>query len=854
MSGEDTYALIVVGGGPAGTTLATLVARAGHRVLLLEAARFPRYQIGESLLPATFNGIFKLLGIATDLASLGEPVLKRGATFHWGRDAALWTLNFGGAPDDTEPGPDWPTAFNVRRDVFDGVLLNAARAAGVEVREEARVIGFEADPDRVRGVSVQEPDKKWSARAHWIAGANGQASALAPLIGRHQPSKFFRNASVFGYFHGGRRLPPPLEGNVLLESFATGWAWYIPLTDTLTSVGVVLHHPATERLRGDRETVYNDCVAQCRYISEYLRDGRRIREGQYGRLQVRTEFSYTHSRLWKPGALLVGDAACFVDVILSSGVHLATFGALQAARAINTELAGTLPQRLCMNEFELRYRLEFTKFYQGLLGLHDMAHDGATYRQWLRTMLRRTQGVFLDDEQDGDGPPRQQTWRLLAYLRKHNGAMVAISEPPSMGTMTPLPDVAGELTVSPDKLHWARLAQDLEETSSHASSSPWLERALYDYGKLHAGGTPYLCAMPQDIAGALHLVGTARARSIAVRVRGSGHTFSGASLPQRGELLLRTHGLDHFSFDQAGTLRAGAGALVWDIRDLAREHGFDLPVFNGGWAGPTLGGYVSAGGFGKSGLSETAGGLWENITALRLIDGHGELRTITRDDPVFPWLFGSSGQLGLLVEADMRLIPFAEHPVQASYPLGLQGRIPRCQIDDPALNDEAPPRAGEQRLFWFTLLVAPDEEANAWAGLLELVHAFPGQLIPDGGWSGPLLDGAPIGYRYVIGFREFNPPLLYPRAETFLVLGVMSMLCSGDPASDRRILVIEAAFIAIARARRLRLYLQAENIGRTVDLRAYYGAATYGHFLQLKREFDPRSMFNPGVVFQLDAI
>ena len=170
------------------------------------------------------------------------------------------------------------------------------------------------------------------------------------------------------------------------------------------------------------------------------------------------------------------------------------------------------------------------------------------------------------------------------------------------------------------------------------------------------------------------------------------------------------------------------------------------------------------------------------------------------------------------------------------------------------MNDAPPPPGGEDRLFWFTLLVAPRDESRAWEGLHELVLAHRDTLAPDGGWAGPILDGEPIGYRYVIRFREFNPPLVYPRAETFLVVGVMSVLRSGDPAGNRRVLGIERDFVDMARARGLRLYLQAENIGGRVDLRAYYGERTYRHFRELRRRLDPQRRFNRGVVFPDDEV
>lgn len=856
MSAPPAYDLVVIGAGPAGTTLANLVARAGHRVLLVEARPFPRYQIGESLLPATFSGLFPLLGIEVDRARLGAPVLKRGATFHWGRDESLWTLNFGGAPDDTEPGPEWPTAFNVRRDVFDEALLDAAQRAGAEVRLETRAVELVADEERVRGVRLRAGGRETTVDAHWVAGADGQGSLVAAAVGQRQPSAFFRNAALFGYFRGAGRLAPPLEGNVLLESFGDGWAWFIPLDDELTSVGVVLHAPATARLSGDREALYRECLTRCRYTAELLAHAARATDAPYAGLYVRSEFSYTHSRLWRAGALAVGDAACFVDVILSSGVHLATYGALQAARAVNTALAGELPERLCMNEFELRYRMEFTRFYQGLLGLHDMQQDGRTYRAWLREMLRQTQGVRLDEDPPEALERRDRTWRAIAAARRQNAAMVAVAAPPPLQRMPRAPELVGELLVADDGLHyardrmlWARDRRALLEGPVPRENTP-----LYDYGKLYRGATPYACAYPAGLDGALNLVNRARERGIRLRVRGSGHTFSGASLPRPGEVLVRSDSLDHYHFMAEGTLLAGAGALVWDIRDLARDHGFDLPVFNGGWAGPTLGGYISAGGFGKSGLSEERGGLWENVRAVRLVDGQGELRRIARGDDAFRWLFGSSGQLGLLVDAELDLVPYAAHEGAARYPFDQQGRIPRRQVDDPRVNDLAPPPDGARSLFWFTLLVAPEEEDSGWDLLHGWVLRHRDLVTPDGGWAGPEVDDAPIGYRYIIRFREFTPPLVYPRAETFHVIGVMCYLVTGTPAADQRVLALESDFVEQALARRLHLYLQAENIGCRIDREAYYGARTYADFAALRRTFDPAGLFNRGVVFPDDAL
>jgi FAD/FMN-containing dehydrogenase len=251
-------------------------------------------------------------------------------------------------------------------------------------------------------------------------------------------------------------------------------------------------------------------------------------------------------------------------------------------------------------------------------------------------------------------------------------------------------------------------------------------------------------------------------------------------------------------------------------------------------------------------ISEAHGGFWEHVDSVTLVDGNGELRVVDAEDPDFPWLFGSFGQLGVMVEVRLRLIV---NPTGGDdYPLGLGGRIPRVQHDDPAINDRPPPDEGEPLLYWFSYLAAPEQEAAAWKALREWVRRHRSFLHTQGGWVGPKVHGEHIGYRYVVRFRKFNPPLLYPRPESFVLMGVMALFQAvGRPAMDERILKIEGEFIDIARRHELRLYPQAENIGRTLDYSEYFGPEIFSSFARLKEKFDPRHLINPGVVFDSET-
>ncbi len=373
-----------------------------------------------------------------------------------------------------------------------------------------------------------------------------------------------------------------------------------------------------------------------------------------------------------------------------------------------------------------------------------------------------------------------------------------------------------------------------------------IRQPLFDYGKLYSSPSEYEVAFPSDCNQVQLIVALARKHKILLRVRASGHTFNGVTLPRQGELLVRTDQLDHFHFDTAGTITVGSGALVWDVRDLVRDHGFDLPVYNGGWAGPTVGGYINAGGFGKSGLSEIYGGLWENVEQITFIDGKANIRTINRTDKIFPWIFGSYGQLGFLIEVKLNIIPKNEESCPG-YPLGLSGHIPKRQDTDPKLNDSPPENRTQPNLFWFSLLVSPKDQFWAWVELYKFVKS--NALKPDGGWAGPILDDQRIGYHYVIPFINFHPPLVYPKPETFLVIGVMCVLSTGNATSNQSVLQIEKNFIDLAVKNRYKLYLQAENIGRNVDFPAYYGEEIYNSFRQLKDQFDPDRLLNQDVIF-----
>jgi FAD-dependent halogenase len=369
--------VVVVGGGPGGSTLATLIAMRGHHVVLLEKEKFPRWQIGESLLPSTVHGICRLTGVADELAKAGF-TKKRGGTQRWGANPKPWTFAFSVSP---RMSGETSYAYQVERSKFDQILLDHARDMGVDVREQHAVTDVIEEGDRVRGVCYTDAEgNAGTIRATYVVDASGNKSRIYQRAGAtRQYSEFFRSLALFGYFEGGKRLPEPNSGNIYCAAFDSGWFWYIPLSPTLTSVGAVVRRELANKIQGDPEEALTSLIAECPTIGDYLRGAKRVTDGQYGELRVRKDYSYANTKFWRPGMILVGDAACFVDPVFSSGVHLATYGALLAARSINSVLAQTVDEDTAFREFEQRYRREYGVFYEFLVSFYDLHVDEDSY-------------------------------------------------------------------------------------------------------------------------------------------------------------------------------------------------------------------------------------------------------------------------------------------------------------------------------------------------------------------------------------------------------------------------------------------------------------------------------------------
>lgn len=349
----ESYDVIVIGGGPGGSTVSTLLADAGHRTLLLERASFPRYHIGESLLSGTAD-LLKKLQVLDKVEASGF-VKKYGVTWRWGKEQNEWSVYFKDAL--TKP---FDFGYQVERGPYDKLLLDNARDHGVEVRERHTVSKLLWEDDRLTGVEYESAANgvRRTAQAKWVVDASGQNGLVTQAAARREWDPYLRNMAIWGYWKGAYRPEGRDAGNTYLPTFSDGWWWFIPLRDEVTSIGAVIdrgHHPAVQS-SGFRD-YYLSAIERCPAIRERVRSADLIDE-----IRVQKDWSYSYDRFCGPGWFAVGDAACFIDPLFSTGVHLAMLAGMLAAVSINTILSEpSIPEQDVQSFYRAKYLAEFQR-------------------------------------------------------------------------------------------------------------------------------------------------------------------------------------------------------------------------------------------------------------------------------------------------------------------------------------------------------------------------------------------------------------------------------------------------------------------------------------------------------------
>lgn len=331
--------VLVIGGGPAGSTAAAILAKEGHDVMLVERDTFPRHHIGESFQPAAFD----LLDLHLDLKPTVEAMgfhRKYGALYRWGERDEPWSVLFDPRLDDDVcatmshealRASDHVHAYHVDRARFDKMLLDEAVRRGAKL-VKADVLAPLRDGERVTGATLSHADGSTEAvHATVVVDCSGQATVLGRALGLMQQHTDLRSLAVYGYFDGCDGLPGALGRDATyIVSVPQGWVWFIPISDTRTSIGLV-----TDRKADLDEAAFLEVVHAAGIP---MGDGQLVTDAHGGRLRRVRDWSYVLTRAGGPGWVAVGDAAGFVDPILSGGGEFAIRGACNAAIAIDKAL------------------------------------------------------------------------------------------------------------------------------------------------------------------------------------------------------------------------------------------------------------------------------------------------------------------------------------------------------------------------------------------------------------------------------------------------------------------------------------------------------------------------------------
>ena len=316
--------VLILGGGPAGSSAGIVLADAGIDTLLLEGDTFPRFHVGESLLPHSLP-LFDRLGVHDKVRALPHSLRKEGASFatHDGsRYVEFWFEN--------AFAPAIPNAYQVRRDEFDAMFLDTARERGVDVRMPWRALRPEWDGDRMAGVWVRSPEgDEGLVRAKCVIDATGQHAFLATRMGWRTVYEDHRKMAVVGHFDGVVQNPGRAASNITIVVTDSGWFWLIPFRTGTTSVGAVFDVRRYEHVTGGLDALFDAVIANTPDAARRLAPAHRTFPAQ-----AVQNFSFHVRHIHGDGFALVGDAAGFLDPIFSTGVFIGTTTAVAAADGI----------------------------------------------------------------------------------------------------------------------------------------------------------------------------------------------------------------------------------------------------------------------------------------------------------------------------------------------------------------------------------------------------------------------------------------------------------------------------------------------------------------------------------------
>jgi flavin-dependent dehydrogenase len=382
--------VIIIGGGPAGSTLASYLAKAGIGVTIFESLNHPRAHVGESLVTSTMP-VMEEIGVIDDMRAAGFPV-KFGASWHapGGREAAIRFREF------NEDGINFDHTFHVDRSKFDLMLLKHAEKLGAKVYQGVHVKKVLFDGDRACGITVEIGGQEVDVPAKVVVDASGRGTLLGRQLKSKKKDVIFNQYAVHAWFKNLDRGTGDTANyiHIYFLPVERGWVWQIPISDEITSVGIVAEREVFKQSRMDPDTYFNTYINTNPDMTHAMHNAERINEYKF-----EGDYSYSVERFVGNGYLLVGDAARFVDPIFSSGVSVAMNSAKFAAERILYAFQVDDFSEAVFQPYEEKLRsgvaiwYEFIRLYYKLLPLFTHFIQSKEHRYEITRLL---QGVVFD--------------------------------------------------------------------------------------------------------------------------------------------------------------------------------------------------------------------------------------------------------------------------------------------------------------------------------------------------------------------------------------------------------------------------------------------------------------------------
>jgi flavin-dependent dehydrogenase len=338
--------VLVVGGGPAGSTLSALLSKQGWKVVVLEKDRHPRFHIGESLLPMNIP-LFERLGVLEQVKEIGLP--KYGAEFNDEGRTLTWYFKDALVKNR-------PNTYEVRRSEFDHLLIKHTRALGTELHEGVRVTDIEFRPGQNARITAQDDAggiRHWEAK--YVIDASGRDTLLANRFGLKRRNPAHNSSAIFGHFSGVPRRPGMDAGNISIYWFEHGWYWMIPLRDGAMSVGAVCWPYYLKSRKKPVDEFLWDTLQLNPMVAERMKDAKLLSPAL-----ATGNFSYQADTMYGDGWLMVGDSFAFIDPVFSSGVYLAMNAAERGAAVVDAMLR--------KNDFTVAGNRALLRDYQRTIG------------------------------------------------------------------------------------------------------------------------------------------------------------------------------------------------------------------------------------------------------------------------------------------------------------------------------------------------------------------------------------------------------------------------------------------------------------------------------------------------------